>query len=136
MHYNTYSPIDSVFNQVEDHPEYGELANLVHFDTNDKHSLQQHQQDKEFPGCNLNLELDESNPTELDQFKNPFFTAHRKLEETGEFIMEDAEYHQANLVNDIVADISGLQFPYPPQGCKEPVYTPITNTAPTIAPIV
>ena len=68
--------------------------------------------------------------------KTHFFTAHRKLEETGEFIMEDAEYHQANLGNDIVADISGLQFPYPPQGCEEPVYTPIPNTAPTIAPIV
>ena len=47
--------------------------------------------------------------------------------------MEDAVYHQANLVNDIVSHMSGLPFPYPPQ---EPAYTSIPNPAPTIVPTV
>ena len=63
-------------------------------------------------------------------FKTHFCTAHRELEETGELTMEDAGYHRANLVNDMVAQMSGLKFPYPSQ---EPAYTPIKNYAPTIA---
>ena len=66
-------------------------------------------------------------------FKNHFRTAHHKIKETGKLKMEDAGYHQANLVNDIVAHMSGLPFPYPPQ---EPAYTPIPNPSPTIVPTV
>ena len=69
-------------------------------------------------------------------FKTHFCTAHRELEETGELTMEDAVYHQANLVNNIFVHMSGLSFPYPPQGCHDPVYTLISNYAPTISPIV
>ena len=64
-------------------------------------------------------------------FKTHFLTAHRELEETGELTMEDAGYHQANLVNDIVSHISGLPFPYFPQ---DPTYIPILNSSPTIVP--
>ena len=47
--------------------------------------------------------------------------------------MEDAVYHQANLVNDIVAHMYGLPFNYPHQ---EPAYTSIKNPSPTIIPTV
>ena len=62
-------------------------------------------------------------------FKTYFCTAHRDLEETGELTMEAARYHQANLVKNIVAHMSGLKFPYPPW---YPECTPTPNPSPTI----
>ena len=47
--------------------------------------------------------------------------------------MEAAGYHQANLVNDIFAHMSGLSFNSPPQ---ESEYTPTPNLDPTIVPTV
>ena len=47
--------------------------------------------------------------------------------------MESAGYHQGKLVHNIVAHMSGLPFPYPPQG---PEYTPSPNPYPTIVPTV
>ena len=53
--------------------------------------------------------------------------------------MKDSVLHQVNPVTNIVSHMAGLQFPYPPQGCKEPTYapttTPIPNAAPMMAPI-
>ena len=73
-------------------------------------------------------------------FKNHFCTVHRKLEETGEWTIENAVFHQSNLVNDIVSHIFGLPYPYPPQVFQEPTSAPTTtsipNSAPMIAPIV
>ena len=73
-------------------------------------------------------------------FKNHFCTVHRELEETGEWTIEDAVFHQANLVNYIVSHMFGLPYPYPPLVCQEPTYapttTPIPNYAPMMAPIV
>ena len=69
----------------------------------------------------------------MDTFKTHFWTPHKELEETGKLTMEDAGYHQDNLVNDIVVHMSGLPFPYPPQ---EPAYTPIPNPATAIVPNV
>ena len=46
-------------------------------------------------------------------FKTHFCTAHRELKETGELTTEDAGFHQYNLVNNIVAHISGQLFTYP-----------------------
>ena len=66
-------------------------------------------------------------------FKTQLCTAHRKLEETGELTMEDAGYHQSNLVNKIVANMSGLPFTYPYQ---DPAYNPVPNLAPTIVPTI
>ena len=42
------------------------------------------------------------------KFKTHFCTAHHDLKETNELTMEDSEYHQANLVNGSVANMSGL----------------------------
>ena len=66
-------------------------------------------------------------------FKTHFCTAHRKLEETGELAMEAAGYHQANLVNGIAANMSGLPFTYLPQ---DPEFTPTPNPDPAIVPTV
>ena len=38
-------------------------------------------------------------------FKTQLCTAHRDLEETRELTIEDAGYHQSNLVNDIIANM-------------------------------
>ena len=62
-------------------------------------------------------------------FNTHFHTAHRESEETGELTIEYAGYHQANLVKDIVAHISGISFTCPTQ---DPECTPIPNPAPTI----
>ena len=44
-------------------------------------------------------------------FNTHFCTAHRKIEETGKLTMEDYGYHQAKVVNDIVAHMFGITFP-------------------------
>ena len=62
-----------------------------------------------------------------------FCAAHRKLEKTGEQTMEDGGCHQSNLVNKIVAHMSGLPFTYLPQ---EPAYTPLPNSGPVIVPTI
>ena len=64
-------------------------------------------------------------------FKTHFCIDYCKLEETHELTTENAGYHQANLINNTVAHMAGLSFPYPPQ---EPTYTQIPNSNPTIAP--
>ena len=69
-------------------------------------------------------------------FKAHSCTAHHKIKKNGKLTMEDAVFLQANLVNDMVAHMSGLPFPYPPQVCQEQVYILIPNSAPTIAPII
>ena len=45
--------------------------------------------------------------------------------------MEDLGYQQANLVKNIVANMSGLPFTYRSQ---DPAYTPVPNSDPTIVP--
>ena len=73
-------------------------------------------------------------------FKTHFRKSHRGLEETGQLKTEDVGFHQSNPVNDMVSHTAGLPFPYPPQGCQEPIYapttTPISNYGPILAPIV
>ena len=64
-------------------------------------------------------------------FKTQFCTAHRELEETRELKMEDAGYHQANLVKNIVAHMYGLIFTYLYQ---YPDYTLVPKSDPTIIP--
>ena len=76
------------------------------------------------------MELDDSNPKKLDQFKTNFHTDHRKLEETWELKMEDEGYHKANLVNNIVEYIPGLPFTYLTQ---DKAYTPIPTSDPITA---
>ena len=66
-------------------------------------------------------------------FKTSFRTAHRELEETGKLTIKDTGYHLANLVNDILAHMSGLPFPY---SSPEPAYTPTPNPDPTIVPTI
>ena len=54
--------------------------------------------------------------------------------------MGDVGLHQSNIVNNIVSHMSGLEFIYPPQGCQEttyaPITTPITHADPMMAPTV
>ena len=69
-------------------------------------------------------------------FKIPFCTAHRELKETGESKMQDAGFHQANLVNEFVSNLAALQFPYPPTGTQEPIYSPTPTLIPTAAPML
>ena len=75
------------------------------------------------------------NPIQQQQinFKTRLRTTHQELTETGEITIEDAGYHQANLVNYIVAHMSGIPFTYSPQ---DPDYTLTPNTSPTIVPTV
>ena len=123
MQYNLQTPIDTVFNQVEDLLEYGELArppytqikttNISYTDINRTRKLQDAIKTR-----------NRMNPFRQNwiNFKTHFRTSHRKLEEIGELIMEDARCHQYNLVNNIISHMSGLSFPYPPQEPATPWY--------------
>ena len=134
MHYDPQTPIDIVFNQVKDILEYRELDRSLYTHTQKKNiayniinkTRKFHDEIKPW---------NRMNPIQQNwiNFKTHFGTAHRELNETGKLTMEDAGYHQANLVNNVVAHMSRLTLTYPP---LETAYTQITNCSPTIAPTV
>ena len=134
MHYDPQAPIDTVFDQVEDLLEYGELARSLY--------NQIHTTNISYTIINSTRKLQDAiktwnrmNPIEQNWInsKTLFGTSHRNLEETDKLTMEAVGYHQYIQVNDIVAHMSGLPFPYPPQDSE---CTPTPNPDPTIVPTV
>ena len=74
-------------------------------------------------------------------FKTHFCTANRELKVTGKLTMEDAGYHEANLVKNIVAHVSGLPFTIPtpnpaPTIVRTVQPTPVTNVATDVSNIL
>ena len=106
----------SVFNQVEDFPEYNELERYPYTPkqtTNITYMIitrTRKYQDaiKTWNGMN---------PIQQNWInsRTHFCTAHHELEETGELTMKVAGYHQPYLVNNTTTHMYGLLFIYPPQ---------------------
>jgi hypothetical protein len=108
--YDPSTPVDVVFNQVEDLVEYGEMANCT-FTMNQTVNIA-------YAILNCTTKFKESIKTwnrlpALQRtwiaFKIHFRTAHNELQETGELTMEDAGYHQANLIEAIATIVAELQ---------------------------
>lgn len=141
MQYDPEILIDTVFNQVKELLEYGELCRYLYTQIQTTNIA-----------CNIINKTRKFqdyiktwnwlNPIQQIwiNFKTHFCTAHHELKETGELTMKDAGFHQGNQVNRIVSHMAGITHPYPPQGCQDPTYapttTPIPNDSPMIAPIV
>jgi hypothetical protein len=129
--YDPITPIDVVFNQVEDLVEYGEMANCeftMHQTVNIAYAI-----------LNRTTKFRESIQTwnclpvlqkTWIAFKIHFREAHTRLQETGELTMEEAGYHQANLVEAIANRVAELQ--------PVPAYAPAPSTEPdnVILPII
>ena len=116
MQYDPKTPIDTAFNQVKYLLEYWELARSPYIyiqTTNIAYTIIYRTMKFQDAIKTWNA----MNPIQQNwiHFKTHFRTSHREIEETGKLAMEAAGYHKANLVNDIVAHMSGLPFPYPPQ---------------------
>ena len=115
MQYYPQTPIDTVFNQVEDLLEYRELAKYLYTQiktTNIAYRIIN--RTRNFQDA---IKIwNRMNPFQQNwiNFKTHFCTAYREIKETDELTMEDAGYHQANVVNNIVANMSGIKFTYPP----------------------
>jgi hypothetical protein len=107
MHYDPVTPVDNIFNKIEDLLEYGDLAhcpfsqpqaiakayNLINRTGKFRESIKAWNR------------LPNVQKTWIN-FKTHFREAHLELTETGELTMEQAGYGQANLVEDIVSRIS------------------------------
>jgi hypothetical protein len=114
--YDPVTPVDVAFNQVEDLVEYGEMAGCeftMHQTVNIAYSI-----------LNRTMKFHESikmwnRLPALQQtwiaFKIHFRQAHTELQETGELTMEEAGYHQANLVEAIANRMTNLLSNTPPQ---------------------
>ena len=114
MTYDPCTPVDNVFNKVEDMMEYGELAQL---DYTERQAVAK--------AYNILLKTGKFGEsirawTRLPQdpsarnwinFKDHFRSAHLELTETGELTLQEVGYGQANLVEDIVSRLSA-QFQY------------------------
>ena len=107
MHYDPVTPVDNIFNKIENLLEYGELAhcpfsqlqtiaiayNLINKTGKFRESVQAWNR----------LTLIQQN---WIAFKQHFRDAHLELQETGELTLEEAGYGQAALVEDIVTRLA------------------------------
>jgi hypothetical protein len=132
--YDPSTPVGMVFNQVKDLVEYGEMANCT-FTMSQTINIA-------YATLNLTTKLKESIKTwnrlpalqkTCIAFKIHFHTARNKLQETGELTMEDAGYHQANLIEAIASRVAKLQ-PATPSPSPPPAAPINDSILPTIVP--
>jgi hypothetical protein len=129
--YDPVTPVDVVFNKVEDLVEYGEMAqcdftmpqtiNIAYAILNRTTKFRE-----SIKAWNRRPALQKT----WIAFKIHFREAHTELQETGELSMEDAGYHQANLVEAIANRVAELQ--------TVPAYAPAPSSEPdnAILPIL
>ena len=107
LYYDPVTPVDNIFNKVEDLLEYGDLANCPY--------SQPQAIAKAYNLLNATGKFREAvkswNRLPAIQktwinFKQHFRDAHLELTETNELTLEEAGYGQANLVEDIVSRLS------------------------------
>ena len=119
MHYDPVTPVDNMFDKIEDLLEYGELAHCP-FSDNQAIAIA-------YNIINKTGKFRESvkawNRLTLIQktwiaFKQHFRDAHKDLQETGELTLEEAGYVQAALMDDIVtrltAEMNQITTEFPP----------------------
>jgi hypothetical protein len=111
LHYDPVTPIDLVFNKVEDLVEYGELAhnpysqlqtitkayNILNATGTFKDGIK-----------TWNRIIDPLQKTWIN-FKVHFRTTHKELSETGDLTLRQAGYHQANIFDEIVTRLQAEQ---------------------------
>ena len=106
------APIDIFFDQVKDLIKHGELSRYLYSQIQTTNiSYTSINRTRKFQDAIKTRKRMNSIQQNWINFRTHFRTAHRELKETGELTMEAAEYHQDNLVNYIVARMSGLSFP-------------------------
>ena len=107
MHYDPVTPVDNIFNKIEDLLEYGDLAqcpfsqpqaiakayNLINKTGKFREAVKAWNRLTNIQKTWIN-------------FKMHFREAHLELTETGKLTIEQAGYGQANLVADIVSRLS------------------------------
>jgi hypothetical protein len=130
MHYDPVTPVDNIFNKIEDLLEYGDLArcpfsqpqaiakayNLINRTGKFRESIKAWNR------------LPNVQKTWIN-FKTHFREAHLELTETGELTMEQAGYGQANLVEDIVSRISA-EFNHAANMAEQVNLPPATDDTP------
>jgi hypothetical protein len=111
FHYDPITPIDIVYNKVEDLIEYGELAHNPYSQlqtiTKAYNSINATGTFKD--GIKTwNRIIDPLQKTWIN-FKIHFRTTHAELSETGDLTLRQAGYHQANFVDEIVTRLQAEQ---------------------------
>ena len=107
MHYDPVTPVDNIFNKIEDLLEFGDLANCPY---SQPQAIAKgyniiNRTGKFREAIKAWNRLPQVQKTWIN-FKGHFRTAHLELTETGELTIEQAGYGQANLVEDIVNRLS------------------------------
>jgi hypothetical protein len=124
--YDPITPVDVVYNQVEDLVEYGEMAQCPYTQTQTINIA--------YAIINRTTKFRESikvwnrlPPLQRTwiAFKIHFRDAHNELQETGELTMADAGYHQANLIEAIAEKLAELQVT---TALSPPPATPAADT--------
>lgn len=143
LSYDPITPIDVVFNQVEDLIEYGEMANngYTMIQTVNMAYAILNRTTKFRESIKAWNKLAPLNKTWIT-FKLHFREAHNELMETGELTMSDVGYNQANLAEDIASRIAELHldrspsYQTPPDKTALSVLTPTTATEPLLSTIL
>jgi hypothetical protein len=102
----------------------------LHNEPNNKHCLRNPKPHYKIQGIYQNLEPPPCPPKNLDRFQNPL--AHNELQETGELTMEDAGYHQTNLIEAIATRVAELQPATPSASPAPPAALTNDSILPTI----
>ena len=134
MQYDPQTPIDTFFNQVKNILEYGELdiSPYTHIHKNNISYIIINRTRKFQDAIKT---WNRMNPIQQNWINFKPIFAHLAVIsiKLANSQMEAVGYHQSKLFNNIVAHMSGLPFPYPPQ---DPEYTSTPNPYPTIVPTV
>jgi hypothetical protein len=132
--YDPITPIDVVFNAIEDLIEYGEMARCTYTmaqTVNIAYSIL-NRTTKFRDSIKHWNRLPALHKTWIS-FKLHFREAHDELQETGELTMEDAGYHQANFIEALANRVAELQTPYP---ASAPAPAPPVAAPDTILPAI
>jgi hypothetical protein len=135
MHYDPVTPVDNIFNKIEDLLEYGDLANCPFSQPQaiSKAYNLINRTGKFREAIKAWNRLPQVQKTWIN-FKVHFREAHLELTETGELTLEQAGYGQANLVEDIVNRLS-IEFNHQANMIGEtnndppPLCPPVTENA-------
>ena len=139
FHYDPVTPIDIVYNKVEDLIEYGELARnpFSQLQTITKAYNIINKTGTFKDGIKAWNRIADPNLKTWIAFKIHFRTAHDELAETGDLTLRQAGYHQANLVDEIVERLQSTRVEDEEQRREDMlVNAAMANTAATQDPMI
>ena len=104
MHYDLVTPVDNVFNKVKEILENGDMVN---FPYSHPHAISKAYNIINKTGklrrIYQGMESPSSNPEDIDCIQDKFCEAHLELTETVKLTLEQADYRQDNIVEDLTA---------------------------------